>query len=324
MTTRKYLAEGGMTLYSSGANLITPHRLYDSAKDPVVREIFVSTNIYLIVRRRRITFCPSSLKVINGVIHGKLRVHFEDSYETFPFCWEAPDGVAVDKVTTSGYLNSTLVIFFQNGTYGGFPSYKILETCKTEMDEHNYLDVLYVGQAFGRTGKRIALDRLQTHKTLQRILADTLNEAPDHEVLILMYRYEHGKNLLDTTGDHSLTPTATSEEEKQHHSTISNANFARRARIAMAEAGLIRYFQPKYNILYKQTFPSKKHKILHKAFSLDFSGVVIEIDSSNINCCLYSENLKKPNYYQLDHKVQIAKFPLYTQDERESFLHAYL
>jgi hypothetical protein len=36
MTTRKYMAEGGINLYSSGACIIAPHLLHDEVKKNVL------------------------------------------------------------------------------------------------------------------------------------------------------------------------------------------------------------------------------------------------------------------------------------------------
>jgi hypothetical protein len=41
----------------------------------------------------------------------------------------------------------------------------------------------------GTEGRRSALDRLKSHPTLQKILADVVHKMPDDEILLLTFEY---------------------------------------------------------------------------------------------------------------------------------------
>lgn len=59
----------------------------------------------------------------------------------------------------------------------------------TGNDIYRNFEVLYVGQAFAE-GKRTAIDRLKSHSTLQKILAETMSDYPDDQVFIFNLVYD--------------------------------------------------------------------------------------------------------------------------------------
>ncbi|EON11730.1 hypothetical protein C266_20974 [Pandoraea sp. SD6-2] len=211
------------------------------------------------------------------------------------------------------------------------------------------LCVLYVGQGIGRTQKRTALDRLTRHSTLQRILAETQTFHPDHEILLLLYRFEHGNVFASNGGDMTVDASATHEEDLQHLSQLSNVHLGRGSIVSLAEAGLIRYFQPQYNVQLKSADFTAKKKItvLTKVLNQGITGLIVEIGSGNLNSRLFTpsappfnmETLLSPEALRGDRletnelkqqwaeeihamaHTHIAKFPLTSPDERDTFLH---
>ena len=61
------------------------------------------------------------------------------------------------------------------------------------------LEVLYVGQAYA-AGQRTAIDRLRSHATLQRILADTQHGMPDDEILLFAFEYAPYRVIMTIDG----------------------------------------------------------------------------------------------------------------------------
>jgi len=90
---------------------------------------------------------------------------------------------------------------------------------------------------------------------------------------------------------------------------------SKQQKIGMIEAGLIRYFQPRYNEIFKIKFPSTKHKILKSCYDLDVTSLVVEVDSSDLNCILYSPAVKPTNHH-------IAMIDLVSSQNRMSFFNA--
>lgn len=326
MVNRKYIAEGALNLFSSGATVIQPTDIYHLSKNEDVREALKGCNLYCIVKRQRVSIASDSLNVVNGKIQGHFKVQSGHDYERFPFSSNQVLADYITDIQVSEYPQDGIHFVAYNGESTKMPIFRFMCDCEYDLDGNDDLEVLYIGQGYGQEGERLALDRLCSHSTLQRILADTLHESPDQEILLLLFRYEHYRKILSSEGDFSVTPTATEEEEIKNFSNVQEAEFARKNRISLAEAALIRYFEPKYNKIYKTTFPSKKHKVIDDLIEQDFSGLSVEIDTSNIRTKLFSGSSKPNNelFAKLHPFVHIANIPLYSQEERESFLHHHL
>ncbi|GEK11532.1 hypothetical protein [Pseudoalteromonas peptidolytica] len=325
---RKFFGEGGLELYSSGANVISPSMMMvqkgEDGYQNNLRGLAEGCNIYLICARSRISFDFSKFKIVNNKIYGSALIQNGDEYERYRFIrnFKESDGEVL-HFEELGYPDNHVKIYYSTGKTEIFTSYTFLhnEFCEIDFEDNDELEVLYVGQAFGRTGKRIAIDRLSTHKTLQRILADANHFFPDKEIILLMFRFEHGRNIVSSQSISGAEPASTPEEDVEYLNSIMGAKIARRFRVSLAEAALIRYFKPKYNVIYKNTFPSKKHKVLDKLLDFDYSALIVQIDTQNINTKLVSSSLKSPKFYTLSDRVQFAEFPLTNQEERETFLH---
>jgi len=52
-----------------------------------------------------------------------------------------------------------------------------------------------------------------------------------------------------------------------------------------------RYFQPPYNIEYKDTFPNPAHSTYSECYDLDINSICIEVETENVNCRLFSKTI---------------------------------
>ncbi|MEJ7808158.1 MAG: hypothetical protein WKG03_19825 [Telluria sp.] len=360
---RKFMAEAGLHLYSGGATVLRPSDLYSLARLPDFREALAGCNIYLICRRPRISISPHRLRVCEGMIHGEFRVH-EDvaSYQPYHFVqskpflntdftpWRAAD---IISAPSSG---CDVRIADSNGRHQFVPAHVLVAKSRHDLGKETSLEVLYVGQGFGKKGERLATDRLSAHSTLQRIMAETMLEKPSDEILLLLFRYEHSRNILSTAGDMSVEPSASSQDEREHMLKSGALHLDRRTRIMLAEATLINYFMPKFNIMHKDSFqPSntKKLKTLKSLFAHDLTGLIVEINTSDFGSRLYSASepartmessfppdviarIQSPGWpkeaglstAEVDEFISemthahFARYPLHSKTERESFLHS--
>lgn len=361
---RKFMAEAGLHLYSGGATVLRPTDLYHLARIPNFRAALAGCNIYLICRRLRISISPHRLQVCEGMIHGAFRLPEDDpaSYQTYHFVQSKPflnadftpwHAAEIVSLSPSGY---DVRIVDSNGRHQIVAAHVLVANSRHTLGKDTSLEVLYVGQGFGKNGERLATDRLSAHSTLQRIMAETMLEKPSDEILLLMFRYEHSRNILSTAGDMSVEPSASRQEEREHLFKSGKLHFDRKTRVTLAEATLINHFKPRYNVMHKDSFqPSntKKLKTLRKLFAHDLTGLMVEINTSNFGSKLYSSSaparttessfppdaiarLKSPTWLKqaglstaevdefiadMTH-VHIARYPLYSKTERESFLHA--
>jgi hypothetical protein len=363
-TKRKYVAEGALHLYSSPPGLFRPCDVYEQTTRPELRAAFEHTNVYVIGRRRRISVHPK-LRVFAGQICGDFRLHDEDlaGYERYPFTMQLPmtngEPLPLVSASTSDAAGSVVVAHLANGTPITFQSFQLPIVCEHRLERHVDLEVLYVGKAYGKDGTRVAADRLKTHDTLQRILADTAAHRPADEILIVSFRFGHYKKMLSNEGDFSIDSTATSEEDIAYIKHVNEVRFDRKDRIALAEAALIAHFKPAYNTQLKETFSRRAEihrryrvKFLESVLRRDLSGLIVEAGTPSLGLRLYSNSVPRKftsdvyssdaiarmndlswlrekgldpvavryEAMELTHTV-FAKFPLYSSEERESFLH---
>ena len=283
-----YCAEGSVHLYSSEPLMLTPADLYKVKKDPRLRELVKDCNVYTITTRPRILIRPGSLSVSSAALSGDFIVRRSSGIVNVPFEmvvppeWGAivadsvelaPNGTHIDLVLGQTQLQMLVHFIVANA-----------RSALTQVDTD--LEVLYVGQGIGRIHKRSALDRLLLgHTTLQRILAEMNTFHPHSEILLLLYRFEHRRTFISTGGDLTADPLATEKEERAHLDRMRMVSLTRHEEVALAEAALIRHFQPFFNMQIKQNNFSGRSKlqVLDRLLKKDMIGLIVEICSAKHN-----------------------------------------
>ncbi|WP_346883962.1 hypothetical protein [uncultured Algibacter sp.] len=176
------------------------------------------------------------------------------------------------------------------------------------------MEVLYIGQSYGVDGARTAPDRLRNHSTLQGIYAEAISNNPDSEIWLALASFEQ-INMMVMHGNTKYTDDELEEDKKRQKLVNDKLNWEginEQQKINFTEASLIRYFQPPYNKIYKDSFPSPAHKTYSECYELDINAVVIEMHTSEmINCRMFSETIAKSNSH---HK----RFLLNSVEERKS------
>ena len=346
-----YGAEGGIHLYSSEPSALTTADLYQAKQNPALRQLLKDCNIYVIATRPRILIDPAEVVVEAGCVHGRFIVQRATGIVHVPFTWPLPLGwetVAVDDVRVA--QTGTHIDLNLSSRHSLVPAHIVVAHARSALrNVDKDLEVLYVGQGIGRSRQRSALDRLLGHTTLQRILAESTTFYPQSEVLLLLYRFEHLKTCISTGGDLTVEPLASEEEERAHLDRMRTVSLSRHEQIALAEAALIRHFQPWFNVQIKSNNFSgqKKLKVLDGLLKKDFTGLIVEICSSNINSRLRTAQASplelrdlfppealngsrleteedKAEWQRQLHTMahtHFANFPLTTAEERDTFMH---
>ena len=161
-------------------------------------------------------------------------------------------------------------------------------------------EVLYIGQAFGKNGKRTALDRLSSHETVQKIYTHSLTQNPDSDIWILLTNFEQQSMLMAAGADLIKVSEKDSKIEKKKLEHVFNNNgisITERQKINFTEAALIKYFQPKYNIEFKDSFPSHKHKSYSECYNLDVKALTVELDTSENTRRIYTEKTERTHHH---------------------------
>lgn len=185
----------------------------------------------------------------------------------------------------------------------------LLGLCGPMYWEHLDLEVLYVGQSYGEGGSRTAVERLQSHSTLQGIYAEALRQSPDQEIWLILLCFE--RYMLASFDGITKNYQTTEEEDDRHRHDVIYNPVSEQQEVNFTEGALIKYFRPEYNIKYKNTFPSPGHTTYEQCYAIDLNMVAVEVQTEDLMLRLWSPTVP-PQW------VHIAKFPLHNEQERRA------
>ncbi|EBV3304139.1 MULTISPECIES: hypothetical protein [Pseudomonas] len=315
---RKFVTEYALGYLNSYTSMVTAHQLLLGGRvDPVDQENLAKCHIYIIAARAEPFFKPETLKHENGMLSGTVCYRIDGEEKDIPF--EGYQWTLDDKSSTIDckYPYREICSFNPDGQQGTYVPASLLTLGLVPEDgssahDLNRYEVLYVGQSIGQ-GNRSAAERLKSHSTLQKILALTNYDYPDKEIMIFMYQFENDQILTSFDGRAKEADNSDANELRLMNAIKNPPN--KKQKIGMIEAGLIRYFKPHYNEVFKIKFPSTKHKTLKSCYDLDVSSLVIELTSEELNYFFYSQAVKPSSHH-------IVKIDLVASQKRLSFFHA--
>lgn len=309
---RKYLSEYGVSLCTSNWLMMPSDQVnFDGEMGEEEAEISQQCHIYLICRRPATYYIKDSFSYKDGQIKVNIaykidgKEHIVEFNNAFPLL----DGAVSLSVTD--YPHREIKTFDVEGNEVRRLPANSLSAGLISEHKLKQLEVLYVGQAFGN-GTRTAHERLKSHSTLQKILAESSYKYPDSEISVLMFEYEPYRLLMSFDG--ISEGTISDGRDKKRFYSIQENPLSLKQQIGLAEAALIRYFQPEYNVIYKIKFPSPKVKLLKKCFELDFSALCVEINTDDLGFRLYSESRAAKEHH-------ICNIDLVNDESRASFFY---
>lgn len=243
--------------------------------------------IYMITRIPKITIDSNSLKVFRS--HIELILKFKTEIGTFNEtikCQFSLDrdhtmfNYEIDKLGKTlkikdGKDEVTLRALFLQG----------------EFSKPIPAEVLYIGRAYGKEGNRTAFDRLKSHESLQRILAEHTYEEVIGDIAIALFEID--AKLIGEFID----MTNPSEDLFNLESVLLLKDpIAMNQVINITEAALINFFKPKYNDILKNNFPDKTHTSYNESFKLRYTSVTVEVDQETLNVKLFTKHNKYSPY----------------------------
>jgi hypothetical protein len=298
---RKYLSEFGLHVCSDFTVLLQQDKLSQ------LKNLPADPHIYIIGRRPRITIVPESVRFLPNAFEAVFRKQVRDQWVDIHVQASTEVG-RTDLTLRSSYPFTEFAIVDEAGVVqADGKSALLLGLTGPEYWEHLDLEVLYVGQSFGSDGDRSAVERLQAHSTLQGIYAEALRNCPDQEVWLLLLTF---KRLMIASFDGiSKEYQTTAEEDDAHHARFFAQQPTLQQEVNFTEAGLIRYFQPAYNVKYRDTFPNPAHSTYEQCYDIDLNSLSVEVQTEDLMLRLWSHAVE-PDWYH------IATFPLHNEEER--------
>ncbi|MCB5196748.1 hypothetical protein [Deefgea salmonis] len=317
---KRNLSEHVVSLFSKSWLMTSANQLTSGGSmNAKEKEISDNCHIYVITKIPSLSFLESTFEYSDGKISGHIcyRINGIQHKLSFSSEFELVDGAVglrlsnyphrqIETIDSNDNIVRTLpanMLFVINGMH-------------IENEQLGHLEVLYIGQSYGN-GNRIAHQRLQSHSTLQKILADEQYNNPESEIFVLTFEYCDYRIIskMDGIGLSEVDFEEASKVDENRYFNILNNPLTKEQQINLIEAGLIRYFQPKYNEIYKKSFPSSSHKILQSCYKLDFSGLVVEINTDELRFKLYSDVIKPSDHH-------ICQVDLCSHENRWGFFHS--
>lgn len=284
---RKFDVEHALGMYASSFVVIPAFAIYDGDLLKQYEKILATCHIYLIGAVPQVDFVGARQE------GQQLITLYEVAGEARELEWPIPTGFSLGEGPEGWYLM---------GADGSriFPDDQdvIFQRLNNEQNAIGF-KVLYIGQAYGKDGSRNALDRLLKHETLQKISLQGL--PPGYRLNLLLLEIEPGNRMYT-----SFHPQA---EVKDHGTARISSGLDKLfdtdevERITLYEASLIRYFQPRYNKEFKNSFPSTNMKVLADCYDKDFSALVAEICIDELPFKLFSDSIAIKQYHTVVHDL---------------------
>lgn len=285
--TRKYLSEYSVHICSSKWLMMPSDQIQsEGTMDKKAENVSKACHVYLICRRPSTYFIKDTMRYDGKTLEVDVGYKIDGKEEKFSYKDEFSLLDDAVSLAVSDYPHREIITYDKNGNEVRGLSAKLVSINQGWESPLKQLEVLYIGQAFGN-GSRSAHERLKSHSTLQKLLADSHHKYPDGEISVLMVKFEPYQLLITMDGRPGVKND--NNLENNRFRSIQENPLSEKQQIDLVEAALIRYFQPFYNDKFKIKFPSPKVKVLRKCYELDFSGLVVEINTGELMFCLYSK-----------------------------------
>jgi hypothetical protein len=304
---QRFISEFGLNMCSNGSVLLQDEHL--ARLEEILGPEAPDFHIYVIGSRPRIVVVPDAWEFRDDGFKAMFRVHQQGTYIDFPFESPHPPDAKLTRIESEWPHTTARLFSGEQQILAGKSA--LLATAVPELHEHLDLEVLYVGQSFGQSGEREAPERLQSHSTLQKILSEASRLNPDREVWLALFHFEETL-LASFDGRLGKDPAAVAADEGRIERAL-RTEVSEQQRINFTEAALIRFFEPRYNKMFRTNFPDPTHKTYRECYDLDLNMVCAELETEDLHLRLYSA--AQPRAWR-----HFATFPLHDPAERRYML----
>ena len=245
MAAKKFGVEHLQVIYAWSFAVFPAHGLYDQEALKDIRTVAERCHIYIIGRSPKVDFV--------GMRADKKTVFVQ--FEALGK--KAEVGYEFDSEPQIIEYESHFKIRMKDGTEI-VPNLDDMFPDLAKVSDFCDFEVLYIGQAYGDNGTRNAMDRLLGHETLQKISLTASKEG--HFLNLLLLELSNNNSMVTM-----FNPWATDQSSIDERISTGNKRLFEMGEAegtSLFEAGFIRYFQPHYNKIFKDSFPSSSRSSL--------------------------------------------------------------
>lgn len=299
---RKYMSEFALHTYSSTVVMCYPNNI------DKIDALEANYHIYMIHEIPRLSFVKDGIEILDTHIEISIQLGVIENLTIEKFKLKLIDGNHKDMFTYEVVGNKGFIL---RDNLGGGIETDVLTLYKDLSEKPLKSKILYIGQSYGKSGDRDAIKRLASHSTLQKILADVSHRNIEVEVAVSLWEFT--PKLLSSFDGISKNYLTSSEEDIKHlEKVMSNPPLWINSQIInITEAGLINYFKPEYNQIFKNNFPDVEHKGYKFYYDYDYNAIDISLDPGCINIEVFSDS---QNY----NEWKSIKYLLNSEEERRS------
>lgn len=301
----------GLNFYSSELILFNPKDLGLSKTKKRIKDN--KFHIYVVCKRKKIFFESC---IIEGDFSKITLYYLNEKHEKEYLYYKHPKAFFINSfedgyydVDLNGYKNLRMRDFALISNLCYLESDIVGNSVTASLPSD--LEVLYIGQAFGRTSRKTIDYRISNHEKIQKIALEILDKGSNEEVLIIGLKIKN--NDIGTSfvriDSNWRTPTF---EDFQEIVKKASQRITEGQEITVFEASLIKFFQPEYNTEYKQTFPSRDFISYDEIFRTDFNYSAVTIDTKPILTRVFSKHISERKYLHYQH------FPLTSTSDKET------
>ncbi len=304
MSRSKYSIENTIAMQAGFRHLVQQVDFEDADVRKTLRNN--PCHIYMICSRPKITIPDDGVQIDTNSYRISFAKHFPDKIEIVESEFENNLGFYTYNLNAA---RNRIVLRNKDGDILTDGKVSLLyPTCISEYDPVLDLKVLYIGQAFGTDGSRVASDRLMEHSTLQKIYSDAMDSKPTKDIWLIMWQFS--PYFISMFGAAIKNPIKGMDESIDNYNRVVQARIPNDQQITITEAAMIRYFSPAYNKEYKTTFPDGSHASYEICFELDLNSVAFELDTVSIVTRLYSDVVVPAQFH-------IKHYNLHDENERQ-------
>jgi hypothetical protein len=268
-------------------------------------------HIYMVLRRPKVYLIPEKCEFKKGKT--KLTFKIQDKFEfTENEVFVNQNEDTSNYKIKSEFPHSKFHIYENEERIFSAKSSLLYFMLKEKYSEEMNSEILYIGQSFGKNGERQAPKRLKNHSTLQKIYSTAIQNNPDKEIWIILLSFERSLFTTFDAKNKSIKNQAEDLKKACKIMNMFNQNELNEKEITnFTEASLIKYFQPEYNVTYKESFPNPAHVSYKECYDLDVNSVAFQLETDTIKTKLFTKKVK-PNFNN------IGTFTLENKEERKS------
>ncbi|MFC6282883.1 MULTISPECIES: hypothetical protein [Polaromonas] len=188
--------EHSLMMHAHSYVVLPAASIYDKDRLKEIEQVSKDCHIYLIGHTPRIYLDDVQQ---SGM---KVRLSFTVGTESVEVESDVPEGATLKKG------DGDFRVFGANGEEYTLSDLEIAQAIKRNHQVNFH--VLYIGQAYGKSGERAALDRLEKHETLQKIALQA-NVPEDSHLVILLLEIIPANRMMTLLNPHAIDRTSSDQ-----------------------------------------------------------------------------------------------------------------